>query len=95
MSVSVCVHSGEEGVQTGNKMDKTAAMLLVTHVDKNKKKMHEKSRRRGRTSKTGSTFRKLGAERTQRGISKGGGERKMFHGAVMPIERGLNVFNIT
>lgn len=37
-SVCVCVNSGAEGVQTGNTMDKTAAMLLVTHGDKNKGK---------------------------------------------------------
>lgn len=57
--------------------------------------MHQKRRRRGRNSKTGSMFHKLGAERTQGGISRGGGEREMFHGAVMPAERALNVFNIT
>lgn len=47
------------------------------------------------TAKAGSIFHKLGVERTQGGISRGGGEREMFHGAVMPTERALNVFNIT
>lgn len=37
---------------------------------------------------------RLLAERIQAGIS-GGGDRAMFHGAVMPTERALNVFNIT
>lgn len=31
----------------------------------------------------------------QGGISRGGGEREIFHGAVTPAERDLNVFNIT
>lgn len=78
-------------MQIGNKMDIMAIMLLVTHVDK-RSNMRKK---RGSKSKTGSIFHKLGAERTQGGISNGGGEREMFHGAVMPIERALNVFNIT
>lgn len=47
------------------------------------------------TAKNGSTFHKPGAERTQGGINRGGGEREMFHGAVMQTERALNVFNIT
>lgn len=46
-------------------------------------------------AKAGSIFHILGAERTRGGISRGGGEREMFHGAVMPTERALNVFNIT
>lgn len=41
------------------------------------------------------SFHKPRAERTQGEISRGGGEEEMLHGAVMPTDRALNVFNIT
>lgn len=42
-----------------------------------------------------SPFHKLGAERTQGGISRGGGERERCFMVLSTRERALNVFNIT
>lgn len=84
-------------MQEGKKGDKTGCNAAVTYVDKGAKCTEENKRRdrKGSNSKTGSTFHEPGAGRTRGGISRGGGEREMFHGAVMPTERALNVFNIT
>lgn len=83
-------------MQIGNEIDKKPVLLQVAHVDKKKQKCVKRGTEgRGCNCKTGSTSHKLGAERTQGRINRGGGEREMSHGAVMLIERALNVFNIT
>ena len=74
-------------MQEGNKR---AILLQATH-----KNVRKTRHGRGCNGKTCSRSHEPGAERTKGGISRGGGEREMFHGAVMPTERALNVFNIT
>lgn len=64
---------------------------LVSQVDK-KSKIGEHKRRIGGKN---SPYHKLLAQRTQEEISRGGGERRMLHGAFILTERTLNVFNIT
>lgn len=70
-------------------------MLTLKQKKKKRPKVHEKRQQRGCSSNSMLSFHKPRAERTQAGISRGGGEGEMLHGAVMPTDRALNVFNIT